>query len=96
MEKRKETRVKKRILSSLEDRPALIVDISQGGIQISMSTTPKSQEVAIKLQIGGQAINLKGNIRWINKAMINQNSSNIGIAIKDAPPEFLRLLANQS
>jgi len=95
MEKRKETRVRKRILSSLENRPALIVDISQGGIQISMSSTPKNQAVAIKLQIGGKTINLTGNIRWINKAMTNQRSSNIGISIQDAPPEFLQLLASQ-
>jgi hypothetical protein len=95
MEKRKETRIKKRILSSLENRPALIVDISRSGIQISMSSTPKNQAVGIKLLIGGKTILLNGNIRWINKAMISQSSSNIGIAIQDAPPEFLQLLASQ-
>jgi hypothetical protein len=95
MEKRKETRIKKRILSSLENRPALIVDISRSGIQISMSSTPKNETVGIKLQIGGKSIHLQGNIRWINKAMISQSSSNIGIAIHDAPPEFLQLLASQ-
>ena len=96
MEKRKEIRVKKRILSSLESRPAIVVDISQGGIQISMSSTPKNQTVAIKLQIGGQTIDLKGDIRWINKTMSNQSSSNIGIAIHDAPPEYMKLLAGHA
>lgn len=92
MEKRKEKRVKKRILSSLEERPGIIVDISQNGIQISMSSTPKNQAVTIKLQIGGKVIHLQGNIRWINKTIHSQNASNIGIAIHDAPAEYLQLL----
>jgi len=93
MEKRKEKRVRKRMLSSLEERPAIIVDISQSGIQISMSSKPKNQLVSIKLQIGGKVIDLQGDIRWINKTISSQNSSNIGIAIRDAPPEYLQLLA---
>ena len=92
MEKRKEKRVRKRMLSSLEDRPAIIVDVSQSGIQISMSSTPKNQLVSIKLQIGGKVINLRGDIRWINKTISSQNSSNIGIAIHEAPPEYLQLV----
>jgi len=96
VEKRKEKRVKKRILSSLESRPAIVVDISQGGIQISMNAAPKNQAVAIKLQIGGKTIDLEGDIRWINKTMSSRNSSNIGIAIHDAPPEYLKLLAGHT
>jgi SH3-like domain-containing protein len=96
MEKRKETRVKKRILSSLEERPAIIVDISQSGIQISMSSKPKNQSVSIKLQIGGRVIDLEGDIRWINKTISSQNSSNIGIAIHKAPAEYLQLLESHA
>jgi len=92
MEKRKEKRVKKRMLSCMEERPAIIVDISQSGIQISMSSTPKDQLVSIKLKIGGKVIDLKGDVRWINKTISNQNSSNIGIAIREAPAEYLQLL----
>jgi S1-C subfamily serine protease len=95
MEKRKEKRVKKRMLSSLEERPAIIVDISQGGIQISMSSTPKNQLVAIKLQIGGKVIDLRGDVRWINRTISSQNSSNIGIAIHEAPDEYLQLFESR-
>jgi hypothetical protein len=96
MEKRKEKRVKKRILSCLEERPAIIVDISQSGIQIAMSSTPKNQSVSIKLQIGGKVIALQGDVRWINKTTSSQNTSNIGITIRDAPAEYLQLLAGQT
>jgi hypothetical protein len=92
MEKRKEIRVKKRILSSMEERPAIIVDISQSGIQISMSSTPKNQAVSIKLQIAGKVFDLQGDVRWINKTISNHNSTNIGIAIHDAPVEYLQML----
>jgi hypothetical protein len=96
VEKRKEKRVKKRILTSVEERPAIIVDISQSGIQISMSSTPKNQLVSIKLQIGAKVINLQGDIRWINKTISSQNSSNIGIAIRDAPAEYIQLLTGNT
>lgn len=80
------------MLSSLEERPAIIVDISQSGIQISMSSKPKNQSVSIKLQIGGKVIDLQGDVRWITKTTASQNSSNIGIAIHNAPAEYLQLL----
>ena len=96
MEKRKEKRVKKRILSSLEERPAIIVDISQGGIQISMSSKPKNQSVSIKLQIGGKVIDLQGDVRWINKTTSSQNASNIGITLHEVPAEYLQLLEGRT
>jgi hypothetical protein len=92
MEKRKEVRIKKRILSSLEEKPAIIIDISLSGIRLSMSRPPQNQSVDIKLQIGGKVINLKGDVRWINRLAANQASNNIGIAIRDAPPEYYDML----
>ena len=89
MEKRKEVRIKKRMLSSLEEKPAIIVDISQGGIRISMSRPPKSQNVDIKLQVGGRIISLKGDVRWITRMV----SNHIGIAIREAPPEYYEMLS---
>jgi SH3-like domain-containing protein len=96
MERRKEKRVKKRMLTSLEERPAIIVDFSQNGIQISMSSKPKNQLVSIKLQIGSKVFDLQGDIRWINKTITNQNSSNIGIALRQVPEEYIQLLESQN
>jgi len=93
MEKRKEMRIKKRMLSSLEDRPAIIVDISRCGIKISMNRPPKSQNVDVKLQVGGKVIALKGDIRWITRMVSSQSTNNIGIAIREAPPEYYELLS---
>lgn len=85
-------RIRKRMLSSLEEKPAIVIDISQSGIKISMSRPPKSQNVDIKLQIGGKVINLKGDVRWITRMVSNQASNNIGIAIREAPPEYYEML----
>lgn len=93
MEKRKEMRIKKRVLSSLEDKPAIIVDMSQGGIQISMNRPPRNQSVDIKLQIGNKVITLKGDVRWITRMVSSQSSNNIGIAIREAPEEYYQLLS---
>ena len=97
MEKRKEMRIKKRILSSLEDKPAIIVDMSQGGIKISMNRPPRNQSVDIKLQIGNnKVITLKGDVRWITRMASRQSSSDIGIAIREAPEEYYQLLSVSS
>jgi hypothetical protein len=93
MEKRKDTRIRKRMLSSLENKPAIVVDISQGGIKISMHRPPITQNVDIKLQVGGKVIILKGDVRWINRMVSTQVSNSIGIAIREAPPEFYQMLA---
>jgi hypothetical protein len=93
MEKRKEMRIKKRVLSSLEDKPAIVVDMSQGGIRISMNRPPKNQSVDIKLQIGDKVITLKGDIRWITRMPASRSSNNIGIAIREAPEEYYQLIA---
>jgi hypothetical protein len=93
MEKRKEMRVKRRVLSSLEDKPAIIVDMSESGIQISMNRPPRNQNVDIKLQIDGQVITLKGDIRWIERVPTSHSANNIGIAIREAPPEYYRFLS---
>lgn len=92
MEKRKEMRIRKRILSSLEEKPAIVVDMSLSGIKISMSRPPKSQDVNITLQVGEKVINLKGDIRWINRTVSNKVSNNIGIVIREAPPEYYEML----
>ena len=93
MEKRKEIRIKKRILSNLEDKPAIIVDISQGGIKISMNRPPKNQDVEVKLQIGGQVISVKGDVRWITRMVSTRGGNDIGIAIREAPPEYYKLVS---
>lgn len=95
MEKRREMRVKKRILSSLEDKPAIIVDLSESGIQISMNRPPREQNVAIKLQVGDQVITVKGDVRWIGRAPSGHSASNVGIAIREAPPEYYAMLAGR-
>jgi hypothetical protein len=94
MEKRKEMRVKKRMLSNLEDKPAIIVDISQSGIKISMSRPPQSQEVEIKLQIGDKVINVKGDVRWITRMVSTRVTNDIGIAIREAPDEYYELVSS--
>ena len=93
MEKRKELRVKKRALSSLEDKPAIIVDMSMSGIQISMNRPPRNQNVVIRLQINGQVISIKGDVRWIGRTPSSASANHIGIAISEAPDEYYRMLS---
>jgi hypothetical protein len=96
MEKRKELRIKKRVLSNLEDKPAIIVDMSLSGIKISMNRPPKSQDVEVKLQIGATVISVKGEVRWITRTAANRATNDIGIAIREAPPEYYKLVSGSA
>ena len=58
-----------------------------------MSRPPKSQNVDIKLQVGGRIISLKGDVRWITRMVSNRVSNHIGIAIREAPPEYYEMLS---
>jgi hypothetical protein len=93
MEKRKELRISKRMLSNLEDKPAIIIDISLGGIKISMNRPPKSQDVEVKLQVGSKVISLKGDVRWITSMPTSRGAKQIGIAIREAPDEYYQMFS---
>ena len=75
MEKRKIKRIKKRIMVKINNRPAILIDISKGGIKLSSAIVPSKPEVNIEIRDNNQVFNLKGRIRWItrrNLARIDQ------------------------
>ncbi len=93
MEKRKELRVKKRILASIEKHSAITCDISQNGFQLSMGTNPKTVIVDISVTLGKQEYNLTGKVKWIRRNPIKKTST-IGISIKDLSNGYKKKLAS--
>mgnify|MGYP001546871388 CR=1 FL=1 len=87
MENRKEKRIKRRLLASIEEHSAITCDISANGLQISMGTNPKTVLVNIKLNLDKQEYKLKGRVKWIRRNQIKKTST-IGISIKDFPDAY--------
>ena len=88
MEKRKVKRIKKRIMVKINNRPAILIDISKGGIKLSSAIVPSKPEVSIEIRDDNQVFNLRGRIRWITRTISFQNLKEIGIIIDDAPEEY--------
>ena len=92
MEKRKIKRIRKRIMVKIDNRPAILIDISRGGIKLSSAIVPSNPEVNIEINDNNRIFKLKGTIRWITRKVTFQNLKEIGIQIKDAPEEFNRYI----
>ena len=92
MEKRSEKRIKKRIITKVGDRVAVLIDISRSGIQISMPSIPSTEEVDVEIQFGEKLFCLRGNIRWVKRQMATQNQNFIGIAFKDPPVDYTKIV----
>jgi len=92
MERRKNKRIKKRVLSKIDDKTGITIDLSKKGMQISLKSNPQKKNINVTLQVGEKYFDLKGEIRWVRKELSVQGSSRIGIFLTDVPPEYAHLL----
>jgi len=92
MEKRKEKRIKRRVLANIEKHSAITSDISASGLQISMVTNPKTVVVDIQLTLEQKKYNLKGRVKWIKRNPIKKTST-IGISVNNFPEEYKKKLS---
>jgi hypothetical protein len=91
MDMRRDERVRKRGLARVDDKPGIMVDMSRGGIQITVPSLPKMKQVTIRLQLGERVINCLGEIIWVRRTLTPGSPHHMGIAIKSAPPEYLAI-----
>jgi len=89
MEKRKERRLKKRSLIRIDDKAGMLLDISEDGIKVALSSLPTRRQVQINLHLDDQDFSLAGTIRWIKKTFSAHGSNELGIHIEDPPPGFI-------
>lgn len=89
MEKRKDKRLKKRSLIKVDDKAGMLLDISEDGIKVALSSLPTHRQIRISLQLDGEEFNLSGTIRWIKKTFSAHGSNELGIHLEDPPPTFI-------
>ena len=96
MEKRKEPRIKKRVIVKFGEnnyeRLGFTSNVSSGGLHIaSNQILPSGKEVTILLEDNNRVYNLKGEVRWSIKYPSHFYSymlSGMGIKLKDIPADF--------
>lgn len=89
MEKRQNKRVKTRQIVKVCGKLGVVNDISDSGIQISTTYSPKNRMLDISFDANGGVISLIGIIQWVKWKKRLQSLNEMGVMIKDAPPEYL-------
>ncbi len=67
----------------------MVNDVSDSGIQISTAVSPKTRKIDITFEARGRKIELMGVIQWIKRKQRLQTLNELGVTIKNAPPEYL-------
>ncbi len=100
MEKRRENRIKKRVMVKFGEnnyeRLGFTSNISSGGLHIaSTQILPSGREITILLEDNDRVYSLKGEVRWSIKYPSHFYSymlSGMGVKLKDIPLEFKEYL----
>jgi len=94
MEKRSAVRKRKRFVLKMNDKPAVLLDISKTGLKLSAAFVPASRHVEISISYNGKSFHLKGNIRWVRRSLSLQSPKDLGIRIVEASEEYLKFVEN--
>lgn len=92
MEKRKQKRVRARVLVKIDGKSGILNDYSEAGLQISTNSLPAKKQVDIIFSFDGQEIFLKGVIQWIKKRYSLQNTFQVGCSLENPPVEYFSFL----
>ena len=91
-ERRKNKRIKKKILLKINGELGLLTDISRRGIRLSTTTMPSDRTVHIKLKVDEDTFELNGIIRWEQKKRSFSNLIEIGVQVNEAPRGYYEFI----
>ena len=91
-ERRGSSRIRKRIMLRVNDRPGILLDLSRNGMRVSTSMVPVSRNVRIRFTVDGSEFDLDGYILWVNKKYAVQNLKEMGIIIQNKPDLYTNYL----
>ncbi|MBN1197134.1 MAG: PilZ domain-containing protein [Candidatus Aminicenantes bacterium] len=91
-DRRQFSRIRKRIMLRVNNRPGILLDLSSTGMRVSTSMVPASRSVRIQFQADGTEFDLDGHILWINKRYALQNLKEMGIFIQNRPESYKHYL----
>jgi hypothetical protein len=92
MERRKNERVKKRLSVSINDKVAIVSNMSHDGMQLIMTALPGNRTVYVRFQVDDQTFELKGYVRWIRKQLSIYQQYLVGLSITNATYEYYQLI----
>lgn len=94
VDRRRQERIKNRIRVLMNGRPAILIDISEGGIRLSAESLPADPRVEITLLSDTVPITLEGEIRWYSQLDPLIRHREAGIAFSQVPDSLRDYLKN--
>ncbi len=91
-EKRKQDRIKQHSFLRLNEKLALLIDISVNGMRLAVENIPDDPNVEIKISIEGTEFNLSGITRWFSEKNNFSGLYYLGIFIEDPPRKYEKLI----
>lgn len=91
-ERRRFERVKKRSILRINQKIALLEDISEEGMLVSVQDVPSYPEVSISAGIHGSDFTLEGVIRWKSEQDDFSGLYSIGIELIEPPLKFRKMI----
>lgn len=91
-ERRRHFRVVGKLRLMLDDHPALLIDISKGGLRASADRLPSNPEIEILLFTPERSFRLKGRICWVSRQDSLTSHREAGIEFLNIPEDFQPVL----
>lgn len=99
MTKRKDERLQKKLMVSIDDEGAdtlgLTNNISKNGLRVNSNKKLKEhREILVSIAVPGEVFNLKGEVIWCKESATKNDNipDSIGIRIIEAPAEYLNYI----
>lgn len=91
-DRRRHFRVVGKLRLLLDNHPALLIDISRGGLRVSTDRIPANPEVEIVLVTQERRFRLKGRVCWFSRQDSLTSHREAGIEFLEIPADFQPVL----
>jgi hypothetical protein len=93
MDKRTTKRIKTHQLARIGGKLCVVKNISDTGLQVASSVLPESRKIDISLELNGEEMTIKGIVQWFRRKSSLQDLHELGVRVKDAPPQYQHFVA---
>ncbi len=93
MDKRTKKRIKTHQLARVGGKLGVVKNVSDNGLQVATGVLPKSRKIDISLQLNGEEVTIKGIVQWFRKKSSLQDLNELGVRLKEAPPQYQHFVA---
>ncbi|HLP61231.1 MAG TPA: hypothetical protein VK186_20480 [Candidatus Deferrimicrobium sp.] len=90
MDKRANKRIKIHQLARVCGKMGVMNNISIDGLEVSTSVLPENRKIDVCFEVFGEEITVWGVVQWFRRKTSIKNLNELGVVIKEAPPQYYR------